>query len=100
MNKLPRFHSTVAGTPAVSEGELDRSGVGSMRRRVVPPTSFGGHMPNDVLNAEQFDMEEAYTGELLVTLLLHLQLSRTRFDIDAEYSRMLTLFGHMFGYRG
>ena len=74
MNKLPRFHSTVAGTPAVSEGELDRSGVGSMRRRVVPPTSFGGHMPNDVLNAEQFDMEEAYTGELLVTLLLHLQL--------------------------
>ena len=100
MNKLPRFHSTVAGTPAVSEGELDRSGVGSMRRRVVPPTSFGGHMPNDVLNAEQFDMEEAYTGELLVTLLLHLQLSRTRFDIDAEYSRMLILFGRMFGYRG
>jgi len=75
MNKLPRFHSTVAGTPAVSEGELDRSGVGSMRRRVVPPTSFGGHMPNDVLNAEQFDMEEAYTGTYFTDLVNGVQES-------------------------
>ncbi|CAN6214333.1 unnamed protein product [Urochloa humidicola] len=33
-----------------------------MRRRVVPPTSFHGRVPEHLLIAEQVDMEEACTG--------------------------------------
>ncbi|TVU45988.1 hypothetical protein EJB05_05498 [Eragrostis curvula] len=55
-----------------SEGVLDWSGVGSMRRRVVPPSGLNGRMTQDRLNSEQFevveeegdedDEEEAFTG--------------------------------------
>ncbi|TVU34389.1 hypothetical protein EJB05_16221, partial [Eragrostis curvula] len=48
-----------------SEGLLDWPGVGSMRRRVVPPSGLNGRMTQDPLNSEQFDMEEeeeAFTG--------------------------------------
>ncbi|RLM80361.1 glutathione S-transferase T3-like [Panicum miliaceum] len=47
---------------ARQEAELDESGVRSMRRRVVPPTSFHGRVPEDLLNAVQVDVEEASTG--------------------------------------
>jgi hypothetical protein len=46
--------------------ELDVSGVGSMRRQVIPVTSFDDRMSEDVPNATQCDSEDTYTSEMLV----------------------------------
>ncbi|CAL4915205.1 unnamed protein product [Urochloa decumbens] len=45
-----------------AELDVDQSGVRSMRRRVVPPTSFHGRVPEDLLNVEQVDLEEDCNG--------------------------------------
>ena len=50
------------------EGKLDQSNVGLMCRRVVPPTTFDGRMPEDLLNAKQFDVEDGCNGEILSLL--------------------------------
>jgi hypothetical protein len=52
-----------------TEEELDVSGVGSMRRQVVPVTSFDDRMPEDVPNATQCNGEDTHTGEMLVKLI-------------------------------
>jgi hypothetical protein len=53
----------------LTKEELDVSGVGSMRRQVIPVTSFDHRMPEDVPNATQCDGEDTYTGEMLVKLI-------------------------------
>ena len=35
-----------------------------------PPTSFEGRMPEDLLNDEQFNEEDAYTGDILVLYMI------------------------------
>ena len=50
-----------------SEGGVRPEGakadVGLMRRRVVPPSSFHGRLPEDLLDAHRFHLEEACTGD-------------------------------------
>ncbi|KAL6639243.1 hypothetical protein ACP70R_022973 [Stipagrostis hirtigluma subsp. patula] len=45
-----------------SEGDLDQSGVGLMRRRVIPPTSNHRGLPEDMFG-QQEEVEEACTGK-------------------------------------
>jgi hypothetical protein len=51
-----------------SNGEIDQSGVGLMRRRVLPPTSSHGQLADDLFDHEQEDVEEACTGEIFQEL--------------------------------
>lgn len=48
-----------------SNGEFDPSGVGLMRRRVVPPTSSLIQLVDDLFEHEEEDVEEAHTGNLI-----------------------------------
>ncbi|RLM98055.1 NAM-like protein [Panicum miliaceum] len=45
-----------------SNGEVDQSGVGLMRRRVLPPSSSHGRLADELFEHEQEDVEEACTG--------------------------------------
>ncbi|PVH33385.1 hypothetical protein PAHAL_9G640600 [Panicum hallii] len=51
--------------------------VGSVRRRVVPPAGFHGRLPEDLLDAHQFHLEEACTGDSFQT--------HTSYDTDTGY---------------
>ncbi|KAG2620916.1 hypothetical protein PVAP13_3NG234578, partial [Panicum virgatum] len=44
------------------EVELDQSAARSMRCWVVPPTNLDSRMPEDLLNSEQFDVEDGCKG--------------------------------------
>jgi hypothetical protein len=50
------------------EGELAQFGVGSMRRLVITPTTFDGRLPDDLLSAEQFNVDDGCNGEGLAQL--------------------------------
>ncbi|CAN6165902.1 unnamed protein product [Urochloa humidicola] len=67
---FPQFSLPTVGPDAYQpEGEMQQSGLGSIRRRVVAPTGFHGQMPDDVLNTEQFAsgaMESGFYTDLLV----------------------------------
>ncbi|PUZ74947.1 hypothetical protein GQ55_1G107300 [Panicum hallii var. hallii] len=46
------------------EGELAQFGVGSMRRLVFTPTTFDGRLPDDLLSAEQFNVDDGCNGAM------------------------------------